>query len=141
MAQANQVWQRLGCKVRVLTPALHDQALAAVSHFPHLMAFAFMHSLMAQPEGEQFLGMGGPGFRDSTRIAAGDADLWCDVLLANSGPVLAQAQGLRAALAEFEGLIQRQDRPALHGLIAQVSQRRADWRMAGDIAPLPSPAD
>jgi hypothetical protein len=147
VAQASEVWRRLGCRVRELAPALHDQALAAVSHFPHMMAFAFMHSLMAQPEGEQFLALGGPGFRDSTRIAAGDADLWCDVLLATSGPVLAQAQGLRRALAELEGMVQRQDRPALRGLIAQVSQRRADWRMAGDIAPPPptpipsSPAD
>ena len=139
LAQASQVWRRLGCRVRELAPALHDQALAAVSHFPHMMAFAFMHSLMAQPEGEQFLALGGPGFRDSTRIAAGDADLWCDVLLANSGPVLAQAQGLRRALTELEGLVQRQDRTALRGLIAQVSQRRVDWRMAGDIAPPPPP--
>lgn len=132
LAQASQVWLRLGCKVRELTPAQHDQALAAVSHFPHLMAFAFMRSLMAQPEGEQFLGLGGPGFRDSTRIAAGDADLWSDVLLANSGPVLVQAEKLRRALAELEGLLTRQDRPALHHLIDQVGQRRAAWRMAGD---------
>ena len=141
LAQASEVWRRLGCRVRELAPALHDQALAAVSHFPHMMAFAFMHSLMAQPEGEPFLALGGPGFRDSTRIAAGDADLWCDVLLANSGSVLAQAQGFRLALAELEGLVQRQDRPALRDLIAQVSQRRAAWRMAGGSSPPPSPAD
>ena len=129
--RASQLWSALGCRVRELAPDLHDQALAAVSHFPHMLAFAVMHSLMAQPEGEQYLALGGPGFRDSTRIAAGDPDLWTDVLLANRTAVIAQAQRLHAALHELEHLIVQGDRQALRAFVALTSQRRAQWHMAG----------
>ena len=129
--QASQLWTALGCRVRELTPDLHDQALAAVSHFPHMLAFAVMHSLMAQPEGEQYLALGGPGFRDSTRIAAGDPNLWSDVLLANRTAVIAQAQWLHTALHNLEHLIAQGDRQALRDFIAVTSQRRAQWQIAG----------
>jgi prephenate dehydrogenase len=109
----------------------HDRALAAVSHFPHMMAFAYIRSLMAQPQGEPFLAVAGPGFRDTTRIAAGDPDLWADVLLANAREVIAQSQGLHAQLLEFEAMLQRQDRPAVRDFIARASARRAAWRLSG----------
>ncbi len=127
--RARAVWAALGCSVKTLEPKLHDEALAAVSHFPHLLAFAFMDSLMQQPEGERYLALAGPGFRDSTRIAAGDPDLWADALLANATQVIAQSQRLHQSLHALEALVQRGDRAALRLAIEQVSQRRSKWRM------------
>jgi prephenate dehydrogenase len=129
--RARAIWLALGCRVRQMPADEHDRALAAVSHFPHMMAFAYMRSLMAQPQGEPFLAVAGPGFRDTTRIAAGDPDLWADVLLANAREVIAQSQGLHAQLLEFEAMLQRQDRPAVRDFIARASARRAAWRLSG----------
>ncbi len=137
LARASAVWQALGCRVRRMDPAQHDQALAAVSHFPHLLAFALMDSLMDQPEGEQYLTVAGPGFRDTTRIAAGDPTLWTDVLLANSTAVIAQAQRLHAALFALESRLNAQDREAVHALVTRASERRARWR----IGQAPEPTD
>ena len=129
IARARALWEALGCQVKTMAPQLHDEALAAVSHFPHLLAFAFMDSLMAQPQGEHYLSLAGPGFRDSTRIAAGDPDLWADALLANAAQVLAQSQHLQQSLNALEQLLRSGDRTALRKSIEQVSQRRSQWRM------------
>lgn len=129
LARATDLWAALGCRVRHMPPELHDQALAAVSHFPHMLAFALMHSLMGQDQGEAFLAVAGPGFRDSTRIAAGEPELWTDVLLANAPAVLDQARQLHTSLQALEALVQSQDRSGLRHLISQASQRRASWRM------------
>jgi len=127
--RARAVWAALGCSVKTLEPQVHDEALAAVTHFPHLLAFAFMDSLMQQADGERYLALAGPGFRDSTRIAAGDPDLWADALLANATQVIAQSQRLHQSLHALEALVQRGDRAALRLAIEQVSQRRSKWRM------------
>lgn len=132
--QATAVWAALGCRVRRMDPCLHDKALAAVSHFPHMLAFAFMQSLMAQTEAEQFLAVAGPGFRDSTRIAAGDPELWTDVLLANATAVISQSQRLHSALFELESLLHSQNRQAVRDFIVLASKRRANWQMGASPA-------
>lgn len=127
--QARALWAALTCQVRLMDPDTHDRALAAISHFPHLMAFAFMGSLMKQPEGERYLAVAGPGFRDTTRIAGGDPELWTDVLMANAKEVLMQSRRLHESLSELEKLIEQGDRAALQGYIERVSHRRGRWQM------------
>ena len=58
-----------------MTPENHDAAFAAVSHLPHLLAFAYFNSVANQPAGRDFLSLAGPGFRDFTRIAASDPEM------------------------------------------------------------------
>ena len=127
--QATEVWSALGCNVVQMTPESHDAAFAAVSHLPHLIAFAMMHSLITQPKGAEYLQLAGPGFRDFTRIAASDPHMWRDILLANREELLAQSQSFQRALQSLEQLIDKQDGDALEDLIAQASDARADWRM------------
>ena len=79
-----------------MSPEAHDAAFAAVSHLPHLMAFALMHGIASQPQGKEFLALAGPGFRDFTRIAASDPKMWRDILLANRHELLEQSQALPA---------------------------------------------
>ncbi len=140
IAQARGVWEALGCKVREMPAHLHDQSLAAVSHFPHMLAFALMQGLMAQPEGEHYLALGGPGFRDTTRIAAGDPELWTDVLLANATAVNAQAKWFETSLLKIQGLLASEDREGLRAFITQASQRRADWHMGAQAPDSPAPS-
>ena len=127
--QATEVWSALGCNVVQMTPESHDAAFAAVSHLPHLIAFAMMQSLINQPKGQEYLQLAGPGFRDFTRIAASDPHMWRDIMLANREELMAQAQSFRQALQQLEQLIEKQDGDALEDLIAQASDTRADWRM------------
>lgn len=125
--RAAALWRALGCQVVELSPEAHDAALAAVSHLPHLLAFALMNSLLGQPEGARYLSLGGPGFRDFTRIAAGDAPLWRDVLLANRDEVGAQLRHFQQALAEFEQALAAGHADALEPLIRRASAARAAW--------------
>ncbi|WPB59372.1 prephenate dehydrogenase [Xylophilus sp. GOD-11R] len=129
LQKAQAVWTALGCSVRQMAPDVHDAALAAVSHLPHLVAFAAVNAVQAQPQGDEFLGLAGPGFRDYSRIAAANPDMWRDILLANRDELRRQADAFRIALAALEDAMDRNDGEALHSLIARASQTRGAWRM------------
>jgi len=126
--RATQVWSAVGAKVVTMTPEAHDKAFAAVSHLPHLLAFAFINAITTQPEGQRLLELAGPGFRDFTRIAAGDPAMWRDVLLANREQVLQQSQAFRAALSQLEASMSAGDSQALEDAIAAASAARARWQ-------------
>jgi prephenate dehydrogenase len=127
--QALQVWQALGCKVTQMSPEAHDAAFAAVSHFPHLLAFALMNAITGQPQGQEFLSLAGPGFRDFSRIAASDPKVWRDIFISNREQLLMQSQHLQTQLQAFEALLQHDDAPALEALIAQASTARSQWHL------------
>lgn len=137
--RARQVWTALGAQVRQMSPEAHDAAYATVSHLPHLLAFAAMNAIGAQPQAQAFLELAGPGFRDFTRIAASDPSVWRDILLANQAEVLAQARHFRAALDALEDAMRRQDAAALQSLIRQASEARARWRLGGQADPSAPP--
>ena len=65
LQRAQETWEALGCQVSQMAPEAHDAAFAAVSHLPHLISFALMHGIVNQGTGKEFLGLAGPGFRDS----------------------------------------------------------------------------
>jgi len=127
--KAEQVWRALGCQVKRMTPEGHDAAYAAISHLPHLLAFALMSSIYNQPEGADFLSLAGPGFRDFTRIAASDAAVWRDILLSNREELITQSRHFMRALQQFEATIKNGDADALEQLIDIASEARAGWRM------------
>jgi len=130
--RAHGIWQALGSQVAQLTPEEHDAAFAAVSHLPHLTAFALVQSIAKQPHGEMYLSMAGPGFRDFSRIAASDPTVWRDILLANRDEVLRQSQLMRQSLDQFEAAMRQSDAEALTRLIESASQTRATWRLRGE---------
>jgi prephenate dehydrogenase len=129
--RATQLWSGIGAHVLTMTPQEHDGAFAAVSHLPHMLAFAFVNAIAAQPEGGRFLDLAGPGFRDFTRIAASDPAMWRDVLLANREQVLLQSQAFRRMLMQFEALVAAGDAQALESAIAEARRTRSQWRTPG----------
>jgi prephenate dehydrogenase len=129
LQKAQELWTRLGCKVLTMSPEQHDAAFAAVSHLPHLLAFALMNAISGQPQGDDYLALAGPGFRDFTRIAASDPKVWRDILLANRAEVLAQSQKFQRNLQELEALITQNDEQGLEALIEHASLTRASWSM------------
>ncbi|HMA10150.1 MAG TPA: prephenate dehydrogenase/arogenate dehydrogenase family protein [Ramlibacter sp.] len=129
LEKAVQVWDALGCRVMRMTPDAHDAAFAAVSHLPHLIAFALINAIATQEPGRDFLTLAGPGFRDFTRIAASDPKVWRDILLANHNELLAQCKLFKETLQSMEAMIENGDGDALEALIDQASVTRANWRM------------
>ena len=131
--RAQDLWVALGCQVKLMSPQDHDAAFAAVSHLPHLLAFAFMNSLSAQAQGTDFLTLAGPGFRDFTRIAASEPHMWRDILMANAQEVLAQSQHFQQQLQALELALNQAlstgQSEALMKLIEQASTQRAGWTM------------
>jgi prephenate dehydrogenase len=126
---AHEVWTAVGSHVSTMTPEAHDATFAAVSHLPHLLAFAAVNALTAQPQGAAFLDMAGPGFRDFSRIAASDASVWRDILNANHAEVLTQVGHFRDALDQFETALKLGDSQALQHLIQQASDVRSAWTL------------
>jgi prephenate dehydrogenase len=126
---ASEVWTAIGSHVSHMTPEAHDATFAAVSHLPHLLAFAAVNALTAQPQGAAFLEMAGPGFRDFSRIAASDSAVWRDILSANHTEVLTQLAHFRRALDAFENALKQGDNAALQQLIQQSSAVRSGWTL------------
>jgi prephenate dehydrogenase len=129
IARAHVAWTGVGAQVRTMTPEAHDAAFAAVSHLPHLLAFAAFLSIAQQPEGERFLELAGPGFRDFTRIAASDAKVWRDILFANREQVLAQAEHFKTKLFRFETALREGSADVVEDMIKEAARGRAGWQM------------
>lgn len=130
LERAHAVWTAIGSQVQQMTPEAHDAAYAAVSHLPHVLAFALMNAIQAQPQADEFLALAGPGFRDFTRIAASDPSVWRDILATNRAELLAQSRHFQQALQAFEQAIESGDPAALQALIQRASDKRAHWRMS-----------
>ncbi len=130
LKKASDVWAAVGCHVLQMSPQAHDAAYAAVSHLPHLIAFALINSITSQERGKDYLSLAGPGFRDFTRIAASDPQMWRDILIANREELLAQSRIFQQSLHTLEQLISSGSNDALESLIEQASETRASWRIS-----------
>jgi prephenate dehydrogenase len=128
--KAVDVWSALGCQVLKMTPDDHDAAFAAVSHLPHLLAFAYFSAVARQPAGNDYLTLAGPGFRDFTRIAASDPAVWRDILMANREEVLKQSLRFRHTLDAIEHVMRSGNGEALEDLIKLAAEGRAQWQMS-----------
>ena len=129
--RATDVWAAIGCQVLKMSPENHDAAFAAVSHLPHLLAFAYFASVAKQPAGRDYLSLAGPGFRDFTRIAASDPVMWRDVLMSNREEVLKQSQRFRHTLDALEHVMKLGNHEALEDLIRSAADMRSGWQMSG----------
>jgi len=129
--RATDVWSAIGAQVLKMTPENHDAAFAAVSHLPHLLAFAYFDSIVNQTSGRDFLSLAGPGFRDFTRIAAGDPTIWRDIFIANREEVLNQSARFRQTLDAIEQALRSGDAQAVEDLIRTASVARGAWQIGG----------
>ena len=129
---AKEVWKSLGSYITELTPAQHDAAFAAVSHLPHVLSYAIIRGIFQQKNGPELIALGGPGFRDFSRIAASDPVVWRDILTTNREQVLVQIAHFKEALNDFEKAIDVNDSKTLEDMIRQASDLRFKWRMGSN---------
>jgi prephenate dehydrogenase len=119
LGKVEEFWQSLGSRVRVMGPQEHDRALAVTSHLPHLAASALAAML---PTGLHALTAS--GFRDVTRIAAGDPNLWAGIFASNRLAVLEAQEHLEEQLAKFRCALETGDVARLTELLAQAKRVR-----------------
>jgi prephenate dehydrogenase len=121
------LWEGVGAaRVLTLAPDVHDRAVAAISHLPHLVAFALVDAVERFEPGAFDLAAG--GFRDTTRIAAADPTMWEEIFLANREAMAAGLDVFREAIADLMRLVERGDGAALRAAIARIKTRREALR-------------
>jgi len=123
LAELRGFWKSIGCRVIELPAAEHDECVALVSHLPHLLAATLVNTVAAQNE-HAFRAVG-PGFRDTTRVAAGPPAMWREILRENSAAVLPAIDALIAKLADFrQTLALDGDGRGIHELLANARTTR-----------------
>jgi prephenate dehydrogenase len=121
------VWEICGAKVSELAPTEHDRVFAAVSHLPHLLAFALVHDLAARDNADQLFGFAASGFRDFTRIASSHPEMWRDICLANRQALLKELDAYMVELLRTRVLLASADSAGLECMFAAARARRDAW--------------
>ena len=125
--QLTQLWEAVGARVVLMDPESHDRALASVSHLPHFLASVFMEQVAACADADLRLGLAGTGFRDFPRVAAGSAEMWRDIFMANREAVLRELKDFRVTLDEAESALRDEDAQKLYDMLERAALARRFW--------------
>ena len=121
------VWEICGAKVSDLAAEEHDRVFAAVSHLPHLLAFALVHDLAQRENADQLFGFAASGFRDFTRIASSHPEMWRDICLANRKALLLELDAYMAELLRTRVLLASANSTGLETMFDTARTRRDAW--------------
>ena len=124
--RVSALWRGVGSTIVTMEAAWHDEVFAAVSHLPHLVAYALMDAVLGLPLGEERLQFAAGGLRDFTRVAASHPLMWRDIFLMNRDPVLRALAEYRGVLAALEGAIRDGDGEALTARLARARVAREE---------------
>ena len=113
--------------VSSMDPQHHDEALAAVSHLPHVLSYALVHELAGRPNAEHLFALAAGGFRDFTRIAGSSPEMWRDICLSNRDLILEDLARYRAELDRLGELLRAADGPGLEALFSAAREARNRW--------------
>jgi prephenate dehydrogenase len=125
------MWLASGAHVREMNEAQHDRVFASVSHLPHVLSFALVEQILEAPDAALKFSFAAGGFRDFTRIAASNPEMWRDVCVANRVALLAELDAYTAVLARFRAAIDASDGAALEQAFARSRLARTEWQERG----------
>lgn len=126
------LWQATGAQVEMLDAAQHDRVFAAVSHLPHLAAFALVDELAQRADGDTYFHFAASGFRDFTRIAGSSPEMWRDIALANQDALLAELDAYLAALQTLRAAVSAEDATTLLDMFTRARTAREHWLKTHD---------
>jgi prephenate dehydrogenase len=138
-SQVTELWQACGARVSLMSARRHDQILAAVSHLPHVLAFALMHHISsAEDDAEngqkkrhtlpnELLCFAGSGFRDFTRIAGSSPEMWRDICLGNREALISEIDAYQRELAEVREMLAHGDGESLERIFIEAREARQQW--------------
>lgn len=127
LARVESLWASTGAQVAVMPAVRHDRIFAAVSHLPHLAAFALVDDLAGREEAAEFFRFAASGFRDFTRIAGSSPEMWRDIAVANREAILAELSAYMSKLGEIAAALDNGDAAALESIFARASEARRNW--------------
>ena len=130
LRKATDLWQVCGANVTEMSAETHDSIFAAVSHLPHLLAFALVDDIAKRPNAEQLFSFAASGFRDFTRIAGSSPEMWRDISLANKTALLSEISAFENELSKLKQLLANEDGVGLQELFERASKARNDWAEA-----------
>ena len=120
-------WRGCNAYVIEMSVELHDRIFAAVSHLPHVLAFALVEEIARRPDADQLFAFAAGGFRDFSRIAGSSPEMWRDICLANRPAVLGELDAYIARLQQLRGLIDAEDGDALAASFEHARNARNAW--------------
>ncbi|MDR3398329.1 MAG: prephenate dehydrogenase/arogenate dehydrogenase family protein [Pandoraea sp.] len=127
VARVRAMWEATGARVSEMSETQHDRVFASVSHLPHVLSYALIAQILEAPDAALKFGFAGGGFRDFTRIAASNPEMWRDICVANREALLAELDGYLATLGTLRELIDAGDGAGLEAVFSRTSQARTDW--------------
>ncbi len=127
VARVRRAWEACGAVVSELSAQQHDEVFAAVSHLPHLLSFALVHDLAQRDNKELLLSFAASGFRDFTRIAASNPEMWRDICLANRDALMKELQQYTAELNVIYLALQTHDAAKLEEMFSLAREVRSAW--------------
>jgi len=120
-------WRHCGALVTELSAEEHDRVFAAVSHLPHLLAYALVHDLTQRENRELLFGFAASGFRDFTRIANSSPEMWRDICLANQPALLSELDSYLSELLMVRNLLVSGDVQGLEAVFSHARNARTSW--------------
>jgi prephenate dehydrogenase len=134
-------WKACGAIIHTLTPEEHDKVFAAVSHLPHLLAYALVDDIERKPHSDLLFQYAASGFRDFTRIAGSSPEMWRDISLANQAALLTELDAYLAQLTRLRASLAAGDAAALEATYANAQRARRQWIETIEAAEPPQPKD
>lgn len=122
-----EAWQKCGAIIHRLTPQEHDRVFAAVSHLPHLLAYALVDDIAKKPHADLLFQYAASGFRDFTRIAGSSPEMWRDISLANHAALLGELDAYLIQLTELRGMLAERNGKAIEAVYANAQCARQNW--------------
>jgi prephenate dehydrogenase len=126
-ATVRELWRACGAEVHEMTPETQDQVFAAVSHLPHLVAYALVHDIATHESADLLFEYAASGFRDFTRIASSHPEMWRDICMANRTALLAELAKFESVLADARRLLEARDAAGLERLFEGARRARDGW--------------
>lgn len=133
LATVQALWVAAGSQVETLDAALHDRIFAAVSHLPHLAAFALVDELAGRADSDTFFRFAASGFRDFTRIAGSSPEMWRDIAMANRPALLTEIDAYLGALQAMRQAVAEEDAEALLDMFLRARAARENWMKTQDV--------
>jgi prephenate dehydrogenase len=133
LATVQALWVAAGAQVEILDAALHDRIFAAVSHLPHLAAFALVDELAGRADSDTFFRFAASGFRDFTRIAGSSPEMWRDIAMANRPALLIEIDAYLGALQAMRQAVAEEDTEALLDMFLRARAARENWMKTQDV--------
>jgi prephenate dehydrogenase len=134
VARVAAAWERCGAIIHRLTPQEHDKVFAAVSHLPHLLAYALVDDIAKKSHASLLFQYAASGFRDFTRIAGSSPEMWRDISLANQAALLGELDAYMAQLSRLRHHLAQADGAAIEAVYANAQRARQNWICAIEAA-------